>query len=123
MKLINFNIFENIFVFLSPELFILYFIILSLIFFLYVYSMKDFFFPRLLKGVFVVSLFVVFIIFNLVWNFLNIEFIILYNHFIVNNYCLLFKFLILFAFFLFLLIGYFYFIDEVSIVYEYTIVL
>jgi NADH-quinone oxidoreductase subunit N len=123
MKLFNFNIFENILVFLSPELFILYFIILSLSFFLYIYSVKSFFFPKLLKGAFILSLFVVIILFNLVLNFLNIEFIILNNHFIVNNYCLLFKLLILFAFFLFLLISFFYFIDENSIVYEYTLVL
>jgi NADH-quinone oxidoreductase subunit N len=123
MNLFNFNIFENVLVFLSPEIFILYFIILSLLFFLSIYSTQQFFFPRLLNGIFIISLFVVTITFNLVLNFLNIEFIILNNHFIVNNYCLFFKFLILFAFFLYLLVSYFYFIEENSIVYEYNIIL
>jgi NADH:ubiquinone oxidoreductase subunit 2 (subunit N) len=123
MNLLNFNLFENALVFLSPELFILYFIILSLLFFFFIYSINDFFFPRLLNGIVILSLFVTYLCFNILWNFLDVEFLILNGHFMVNNLALLFKLLVLFALFLFLLVSYFYFFDDLSIVYEYLIIL
>lgn len=123
MNFINYNIFENVTLFLSVEFFILYFILLSFIFFFWIYSGHTFYYPLLLNGIIIVSLFVTVLCGFILYNSSAVEVTLINGQFFINSLSYLFKSLLLFALFLFFTIGFFYFTEEVTIVFEYIIVL
>lgn len=99
------NFTENLYSLLSVELFILFFLFSSFFFYFYIYTTKTFFYPLLLKSYLCLSFFVTVLAIIMLANSLNIEFLILNNHVLVNSLTSLFKFLTLFALGLFFIVS------------------
>lgn len=99
------NLIENLYSFLSVEFFILFFIFCSFFFYFYVYTNVTFFYPLLLKAYLCLSFFVTVLAIIMVINSIDIEFLTVNGHVLVNSLTSLFKVLILFALCLFFVVS------------------